>query len=198
MSSLRLWFKMVLFFSSYTPLFLILLFRNFAQNGTNLLEDTADTKISWIIILFILFGNCLIYFYLRKREIADNPRTITVTHKEDLNHLYIEYLMAYIIPFVAFDYANAWDIASIFVLLLVVCFLFINSDLLYVNVMVNLFGYDLFKINDTNENVFLLIKGRKEKLSLNQTIKINTISENFVIEARGDDNARTERNAERS
>ena len=198
MSSLRLWFKMVLFFSSYTPLFLILLFRNFAQNGTNLLEDTPDTKISWIIILFIIFGNCLIYFYLRKREIADNPRTITVTHKEDLNHLYIEYLMAYIIPFVAFDYANAWDIASIFVLLLVVCFLFINSDLLYVNVMVNLSGYDLFKIKDANENVFLLIKGRKGKLSLNQKIKINPISENFVIEARGDDNARTESNTERS
>ena len=202
MSSLRLWVKVVLFFSSYTPLFIIFLFRIFSQFSQNdialipifitfdplnitFLPITLNHIFSIIIIAIILFPNIFIVLYIKSTISANNYRTISVAHKEDMNYIYIEYLITYIIPFLSFNYINVWDVASILLLILIICYIYVNSNLLYVNIMFNFFGYNLFKIKDAKQNEYMLISRRK-KLLLGCMIQIKPISDTFVVEVKGE------------
>ena len=179
MSSLRLWVKVVLFFSSYTPLFIILLFKNFSQTGFSL------SIFSIILTIIILLPNIFILLYVKKRASADNPKNVTISYKEEMNSVYIGYLMTYVIPFLSFEYINIWDVASLLLLLSIICYIYINSNLLYINIMLNLLDYNLFKIKDVDENEYMLIS-RSKKLLLNHTIQITSISDSFVVETRSE------------
>lgn len=185
MNSLRLWFRIILFLSSYTPLFILFLFRNFSKNGVNLSLDGIDSIFSLILIILVFIPNIILFLYIRSRTHTDNPRDITIKHKEEMNYIYIEYLITYIIPFLSFSYADIWEIASILLLLLVICYVYVNSNLLYVNLMLNVFGYNLFKIKDT-WNEYMLISKRK-RLILEDTIKTESVSESFIIDVGGEE-----------
>lgn len=188
MGSLRLWVKIVLFLSSYTPLFIIFIFQILSHSfaNANTITSFINNDISYLIYFLIIIAilpNIFVLWYTRSRASIGNPKTITISYKEELNTVYIDYLITYIVPFLSFDYSNIWDVASLLLLLSIICYIYINSNLLYVNIIFNLFGYNLFKIKDANQNEYMLISVNK-KILLNNKIKIKSISDNFVIEVK--------------
>ena len=87
-------------------------------------------------------------------------------------------------PFLSFNFTDLFDIAAIFLLLALVCFIYINSNLLYVNVMLSIFRYNLFKITDSEDNEYRLITKNKN-LVRNDDLRIASISdssEKFYLE----------------
>lgn len=188
MGSLRLWVKIVLFLSSYTPLFIIFIFQILSHSFANANTITSfinnDTSyLIYFLIIIVILPNIFVLWYTRSRASIGNSKTITISYKEELNTVYIDYLITYIVPFLSFDYSNIWDVASLLLLLSIICYIYINSNLLYVNIIFNLFGYNLFKIKDANQNEYMLISVNK-KILLNNKIKIKSISDNFVIEVK--------------
>jgi hypothetical protein len=51
--------------------------------------------------------------------------------------------------------------------------------------MLNLFKYNLFKIRDAKGNEYMLIS-RRNKLLIGCMIQIKSISDNFVVETKGE------------
>lgn len=96
----------------------------------------------------------------------------------------MEYLISYIIPFLSFDFNNIFDMIALLFLLLTICIIYINSDLLYVNVVFNVFGYNLFKVNDERDDEYMTLT-KKKYLKTNEILKVTNISgqnERFVLD----------------
>jgi len=199
MAQLRTGFKILLFFSAYTPLFVLLLLKLCSQISQWFQEISADNTIQPVFFLFpsvtdlivflvlitiIILPNIVLWAIISDTRKTNNPSTVKISQIKEMNHIYIGYLMSYVIPFLSFNFTDIFDIAAIILLLSLVCFIYINSNLLYVNVMLSVFRYNLFKITDSENNEYRLITKNKNFV-INDDLRIASISdssEKFYLE----------------
>ena len=199
MAQLRTGFKILLFFSAYTPLFVLLLLKLCSQISQWFQKLPSDNPIQPIFFLFpsmtelivflalvaiIILPNVVLWIIISETRKTNNPLPVKISQIKEMNHIYIGYLMSYVIPFLSFNFTDLFDIAAIFLLLALVCFIYINSNLLYVNVMLSIFRYNLFKITDSEDNEYRLITKNKN-LGRNDDLRIASISdssEKFYLE----------------
>ena len=202
MAQLRTGFKILLFFSAYTPLFVLLLLKLGSQISQWFQKIPADNSIqpffyifptiTELLVFIVLIGviflpNIVLWGILSDAKTTANPFQVEITQVKEMNHIYIGYLMSYVIPFLSFNFGNIFDILTVVLLLSLVCFIYINSNLLYVNVMFSIFGYNLFKIIDSEKNEYRLITNNKNLL-IGDRISISAMSdesENFYLEVKG-------------
>jgi hypothetical protein len=199
MAPLRTGFKILLFFSAYTPLFVLLLLKFCSQISQWLQKLPADNSIQplffffpsvreiivlIVLILIIVLPNLVLWVIIRETRNTNNPLVVKISQTKEMNHIYIGYLMSYVIPFVSFSFTDIFDIAAIVLLLSLVCFIYVNSNLLYVNVMLSIFGYNLFKVIDVENNDYRLITTSKNFVP-DHTVRIapvSDLSEKFYLE----------------
>jgi len=199
MAQLRTGFKILLFFSAYTPLFVLLLLKLCSQISQWFQKLPTDNSIQPVFFLFpsmaelivflalvaiIILPNVVLWIIISETRKTNNPLPVKISQIKEMNHIYIGYLMSYVIPFLSFNFTDLFDIAAIFLLLALVCFIYINSNLLYVNVMLSIFRYNLFKITDSEDNEYRLITKNKN-LVRNDDLRIASISdssEKFYLE----------------
>lgn len=199
MATLRTGFKILLFFSAYTPLFVLLLLKlcsQISQWFQNIPTDSSIQPVFYffptltelivfsVLIIIITLPNIVLRKIISETRETNNPLFVKISQIKELNHIYIGYLMSYVIPFLSFNFTDLFDITAIILLLALVCFIYINSNLLYVNVMFSIFHYNLFKITDSENNEYRLITNNKD-LALNKEIRIAAISdssEKFYLE----------------
>jgi uncharacterized membrane protein (DUF373 family) len=145
----------VLFLSSYSPLFLILALKNVDREawetpGRSFLAMLLDSfpPFALVLIAVVLVSSAWLYIFLRSApsriQRSKWDTTSVAKHKtgDSLN-----YIITYIIPFLGFSIDNFWDIAAVGILLIVVGVIYVNSNLLYVNPMLSLFGYRIFEVD---------------------------------------------------
>ena len=201
MAQLRTGFKILLFFSAYTPLFVLLLLKLCSQISHWFQKLPIDNSIQPVFFLFpsvtelflflalvaiIILPNVVLWIIISETRKTNNPLPVKISQIKEMNHIYIGYLMSYVIPFLSFNFTDLFDIAAIFLLLALVCFIYINSNLLYVNVMLSIFRYNLFKITDSEDNEYRLITKNKN-LGRNDDLRIASISdssEKFYLKSR--------------
>ena len=186
LGKLRLHIKFLLFTSSYTPLFIFLGIRVSFDSNDNLilLKDSIVLSSLLLLLIWILISNLILILLIYKRKKGDNPRNIKIKEKEDFNYIYVEYLFTYIIPFIDFNYNSTVDLFLILLLLLIVFYIFNRSNLMYINLIINLIGYNIFKIIDDNDNTYILLT-RQEKLLIGEELEINSINDNLVVQFGG-------------
>ncbi len=183
---LKKWVRLTLFLSAYTPLFALLGLRILFDNYKVITEWNMFSFGILLISIVIIFSNFILYYLLRKSKKEDNCKHIMIKHKENLNHVYLEYLVTYIIPFLNINYSNITDIFLLLLLLMIVCFMYIKSNLIYVNPIINLLGYNLFKIDDPFQNEYMLLT-KRNKLLLDVAIKAVSVHENIIMECDEDE-----------
>lgn len=144
---LRLWIKVCLFFSAYSPLFIIMILRS--------------TENLWVILIglaVIFIGNAI---WLKSISLARKKtiRQTKVQLAENRTSESLSYIVGYVFGLVNFNFDRFLDIISVGVLIFVLYTIYINSDLIFVNPIMNLFGYKLFKAQtDKNERIIILSK----------------------------------------
>ena len=202
MAPLRTGFKILLFFSAYTPLFVLLLLKFCSQIFQWLQKLPVDNSIQpfffffpslrevvllLILITIIVIPNLVLWGILRETKGTNNPLIVKISQINEMNHLYIGYLMSYVIPFVSFSFTDIFDIAAIILLLSLVCFIYVNSNLLYVNVMLSISGYNLFKITDSEGNEYRLITTNKNLIPGHdiRIAPVSDLSEKFYLDIEG-------------
>lgn len=147
----------ILFLSSYIPLFLILFLQNLSDRYISI------GLVVLITISFIgLTGFCFTY------ENKGRNKEIIVKKVENKGIDNLNYMSGYVIPFISLNMPiiveNKVDIAnvmSIIILFSVLGYLYVKSNLYYVNPILNLF-YDISSIESTEGNSVILI-GDKNK-----------------------------------
>lgn len=187
--------KIFLFFSSYAPLFLIILIQNhrvLMENGTKILDLFYNNNFcSWnslftiskaiinpvtIILLFLIIGiGFLIYLLIKNNLFAQNKFKITQIQNVTSDNM--TYIISYLVPFLSLNLNSTANLYSIIVLILTIGVIYVNSDMLYINPLLNWFGYRTYKISgkilnrdkDVND-VFFIIPKEISQISVDNVI----------------------------
>jgi hypothetical protein len=163
--------RCMLFISSYFPLTLIFWILFIAQQPVW----------AWSILgvgLIGLFG-MLIYFFKIVPEMAPIQEKVTGRQVKDGDVM--GYIASYIIPFVTFP-LNGWQqIATLVVFVAVLGIVYINSDMIRINPMLNLMGYHLYEITVENgtESYSLITRNR---IKLGETVHIVNVGRGIFLE----------------
>ena len=111
--------KILLFLSSYAPLFLILAVENYVH--TYFVIFTA----------FLILIPTLILVYIIKKSYNMSGEYHELKEVEDKSNQFLEYIIAYIIPFLGLNLISIPQLVSLVILFLIIAFLYIRSDLIY-------------------------------------------------------------------
>lgn len=159
----------VLFVTSYIPLFILIAVKQvyenyeFLQWGDFSKEAIkmflAKYGIASFLIIISLFGliGCKILFLNLQKNVA-NGENVTIIKMSNRNSESIGYIATYIIPFMFQGFNTSYEIFAIFFLLFIVYRIYINSNLLLINPVLN-FKYSIFEIEYEEQN-----KKRREGL----------------------------------
>lgn len=147
---------LVLFLSSYMPLFVLIAFRQFVSNSEFLIW--GGLHIYSIINLMRYFGMaiaciCLVFYGLWGTRITfknldakvENGNIVKITEISSMNDEPLAYVATYIIPIMFNDYSNIIDNITILCIFYVVYKLYIRSKLILVNPVLSM-KYSIFNI----------------------------------------------------
>ena len=82
--------------------------------------------------------------------------------------------------FLSVDFSNVKYIIAMVVFFLLVGFMYVRSNLIYTNPVLNLLGYDLYEIEDNKENTMVLITKEKD-LKKEFNVKVINIGKNIYL-----------------
>lgn len=69
----------------------------------------------------------------------------------------MSYIVTYLLPFLAVKLNDMTDIGSLGMVLLVIAILYVNSNMIYTNPVLNIAGYHVFEIHDADGKTTALI-----------------------------------------
>ena len=173
---MRSWVKSLLFISAYTPLFLILILQYMSSSKT------------WLVagLIFLCIINLiwvLIYIISKKWTIKGYTVKKSVNRTSDA----LNYIIAYIITFLGFSF-NTWqDYISFIILFVIIFYIYINSDLIFVNPLLNVLGFKIISVelNEGGGEIVLITKN--SSLKTNDKIYVKNITDNiYLMENRSD------------
>lgn len=155
--------KILLFFGSYSPLFLIFGVVYWFE------EKTVSYGRIFLVLFVIGFLGTLIFLSYVKR-LNSLPLKIIKVKRKDTEIL--NYVVAYLIPFVAIiqpepDRKMIIAFVSFFVFL---GWLYIKSNVLWVNPLLSLMGYHMYEITAENDSDFTLITKKSNIKASNLTV----------------------------
>lgn len=137
-----------------------------------------------IISIIIIMSYINLKIIMNKTLNTENSKNLCIKSVQKMDHIYIEYMICYIIPFLSFNYSNPFDMFLLLILLSTACIIYINSDLLYVNIIFSISGYRLFKIIDENKYEYVVMS-KKKQLYVEDIIEVRDVSsssERFVLD----------------
>jgi hypothetical protein len=141
--------RLILFLSSYAPLFMIIAMRGWEKSRTVGLVMVVVAIVS-VIVLFLFLG-------VVSRLAPDKIIVESVTSRDGDT---MSYIVTYLLPFLAVNLSDVMDVGSLGVLFLVIAILYVNSNMIYTNPVLNLAGFHVFEIHDANGKTSALISKR--------------------------------------
>lgn len=173
-------FKTLLFNLSLIPLYVILIIEysnwDFIFNVLSKQEIKTETSIlicqavknnilAISLLLLILIGFLgLFQFQKNSRYNREDPKQFNEIESKDFDHL--TFLSTYIIPLITFKLDDLKSFVSLFVLITIIGLIYIKSNCYYLNPVLLLFGYKIYKAKTENKNVVLISKGSIELSSI--------------------------------
>ncbi len=195
---MRYFVKWLLFGSSYTPLFVILLLRDFEPTAWKLPQSLGDLFsvfvksfqtpwFSYALVVIVLFSNLALFYLLKfSRKLGGGHyKVLTVTGKgsEALN-----YIVTYIIPFLSFKTSQLEDLISLLIFLVIIAFVYIESNLLYINPMLNIIGYRIYESEvksvetQASEEFSLIVITSEKRIKKKSTVRLIHLSDDIYLE----------------
>lgn len=162
--------QLVLFLSSYSPFFLILAIRG-----------TLDTHVPRSV-LYIVAGVSIVglFSYVRftQRLATEVITPVRVSPKDgDV----MSYIVTYILPFLDMKFDGPGDSTALWLLFGTLAILYVNSNMLFVNPVLNLAGYHTFEIEDDDGCVRVLLT-RQRSITPQKELRAIAIGSHLMLE----------------
>lgn len=161
-------FRIILFLLSYLPLFII-----FFINSINSL-------FSFIFLLILVFISVSSFLYFKSAIKNSNKEYAIINNFENKNEMMIEYIFLYIIPFMDIESTNQF--ISFLVIFFIVGSIYVKSDLIVINPILSLFGYNIYKTKISfkgkslnNKTCYLITK------EISEEMKVGKLSNSIYI-----------------
>ncbi len=141
----------MLFLSSYSPLFVILAIFYYVDN---------QTLWTGITLLLAGAGNVSLLIYLiQVNKLSPTPVDIAEIRKHGAT--IANYMIGYLIPFMGIVFDGAQEAAAYIISLAVLGTLYVNSNLIYLNPVLSLMGYNLYEVTLKEGGNHFLITPRR-------------------------------------
>jgi hypothetical protein len=145
--------KLILFLSSYLPLWLIFVIQFYSK------QNNIGVVISVILGAISILG---LYVYLNLvRKLNKLQITVSLINRRDGEAM--SYIVSYLLPFMALPSSNLGDFVSLGIFLIVLAVIYVNSDMLHINPVLNLMGWHIYEITKESGQICLLISRKKVK-----------------------------------
>jgi hypothetical protein len=178
----------ILFITSYIPLFILLIisqlkqnkkYLNYSEDGFYCFFKMFGLSIFLTIVIFIGFYSLKQLLENFKSNI-NNGDLVKIVEVENKNSESIAYISTYIVPFVFQDTNEFLDLVSIFLILILIFFIYVKSDMIVVNPILNI-RYSIYQIEYQKNNIQKkgILISQIEEINKNQEIKINQISKDI-------------------
>jgi len=167
--------KPFLFCSSYSPLIIIMLLLKFNFNNLTWFEEFVVL----ISLVSIELGYIFLHHSLTNTKTGAKPHIIkSVENKNDLMHTYLLPYIIFIIPFGLSD-LNFPQIIAIIILFILLCIIYIRSDLFLFDIILIFLGYNYYKIS-TDNNVFVALSKENLYEYKNNELTFRLVDKNFL------------------
>jgi len=170
----RLPVRCLLFISSYFPLTLIFSFI-LSENHPGWAIGVLLFGFASLIGLALYFG----VFATRGKTIFHEKVTGVQRRDGDI----MSYFASYLIPFITFTLDGWRQIATISVVVLVLLVLYVTSNMIYINPVLNLAGYHLYEVTLENSDLSHYLITRR-RVVRGKTIAVVRIGEAAFLETR--------------
>lgn len=138
--------RIILFFSSYSPLFLIVAMRGWRDSHYFATGLVAVSAVS-VLVLFVFLRTA-------QKLAADRIKVESVASRDGDA---MSYIVTYLLPFLAVKLNDVTDVGSLAMVLVVIAILYVNSNMIYTNPVLNVAGYHVFEIHDADGKTTALI-----------------------------------------
>lgn len=136
----------MLFLSSYSPLFLVLAIRSWNDNrGVTL--GLAVVASASVLLLWL--------FVHQARKLAPDRVAIASVISRDGDAM--SYIVTYLLPFLVVNFKEVRDVISLGIVFFVIGLLYVNSNMIYTNPILNIAGYHIFEVEDGEGKTTALI-----------------------------------------
>lgn len=165
MKLLKIVFKVNLFISSYIPLY-ILIFIQSMENFQlkSVLQTYKENNILWNVIISISIFSIvsLIVFFCGNYTKKETFKEVRSIDNDILN-----YFITYIIPLTTVDITKSTSIAVNFIIFSIIGIYYIQSNLMYLNILLIFMNYRVFQ--DNNNNI-IITKENADYFKMNEKI----------------------------
>src|SRR5579884_4105781 len=165
--------RWMLFISSFFPLTVIF----------GILFATQEPILAGVVVLVGLFGliTTLIYVFGFSRRVA--PIQGKIVERQEKGSDVMGYIAGYIVPFATFPLSGWQQIAAFLVFVFVLGIVYVNSEMIRVNPILNLLGYRLYevKVENGEDSVSLITRRRVKRGDL---IRVVDVGPNIFGESR--------------
>lgn len=154
--------KLVLFLTSYIPLYIIIAVLN---------HSIPVVLVSFFIFAVVVLILFFLIYYVIGRTSGDY---LGVDRVDNINSINIEYLVTYFLPFLNVSFTNPFSLLAMFIVFFIIGFIYVNSDMLYTNPTLNLLGFSVFKCGVKDDYVVIISRKGKGELSQSSVVKIGS------------------------
>ena len=162
--------RVVLFLSSYTPLFLIMAVK----------YAPAHRYFALSMILLAVISIVLLLFYLKQSaSLAVDHVVVEKISGKDTEAM--SYIVTYLIPFLDIKLDEISSAVSLLLLFLVVGILYVHSNLIYINPTLNLLRYHLFEI-EIEGGMSSALLSRRRFVERGASIPVVSLGEQILLE----------------
>jgi hypothetical protein len=117
------------------------------RNSRHLAVGLAIVAVLSVIVLFA--------FLHTVRKLAAGKATVSSVISRDGDVM--SYIVTYLLPFLAVRLSDPTDVVSLGIVLFVIGLLYVNSNMIHTNPMLNIVGYHIFQIEDSEGKTTALI-----------------------------------------
>lgn len=134
-----------------------------------------------IITIFCLVGigiGTWSYFDFSYKLRSSTNMPCLITKVENINYEHLTFLTTYIIPLVCFNFVEFRYQLVLLIIMIVICSIYIKTDLFYANPTLALLGFKIYKIDGsfedgTREGIILITKNDLKKANRCDYIKLD-------------------------
>jgi hypothetical protein len=162
--------RLVLFLSSYAPLDLILAIRLYHEYRTASLVLLAIAVVS-AAALFVCVRFSL--------KLSSHPLLAAEARSKDGDTM--SYIVTYILPFLDAPSGDVSKALSLMILLAVIGILYVNSNMIYTNPLLNLVGYHVFEVETDTGKVSMLVT-KRQYVARGSAMSVVSLGDYVVLE----------------
>jgi len=181
--------KLILFISSYIPLYLLLVVKNILERITDegRFINIVDKLNSWkkfdeindYAIVIIITLSVFSFFYLKRKITAIGSRKEYKVKSvvNETSHYYLSYISIYLISCLELSLNSIVDCFVFLFLMIIIGYIYISNNMVYMNPMLNFMGYKIYTCTlealNTGDDDFktILIAPQKKSVKVGDKMK---------------------------